>query len=79
MLDACVDSGTVRRVVFTTCLAALPGDIGEHMRTLIETGWADPSALGPNEKARQKTERAVYNFMKMLNGRPTSRLVRLSH
>jgi dihydroflavonol-4-reductase len=65
LLSACERSGTIRRVVLTSSMAAIT-DEPESDRTLTEKDWNDKSSLERNPYYYSKTlaERAAWEFIK---------------
>jgi dihydroflavonol-4-reductase len=61
VLRAARDSGTVRRVVLTSSLAAM---VAGHTasRTFSETDWADLNRAGAYQKSKALAERAAWDF-----------------
>ena len=71
VLAACAESGTVKRVVVTSSVAAVssgmagnPGRPEDHMYT--EDDWSVEDACGPYEKSKLKAERAAWAFVEKL-------------
>ena len=71
VLRACAESGTVKRVVLTSSVAAVssgmygnPGAAQDHVYT--ESDWSDESTCPPYERSKLKAEQAAWEFMKQL-------------
>ena len=71
VFSACAESGTVKRVVVTSSVAAvscgLPGNPGypdDYMYT--EEDWSVEDACAPYEKSKLKAERAAWAFVEKL-------------
>lgn len=65
VLRACAQEGSkVKRVVFTSSMAAIAGDsyIPEH--TYSEKDWSDPYKLLPYYKSKTLAEKAAWDFIK---------------
>jgi nucleoside-diphosphate-sugar epimerase len=76
VLRAAADSGTVRRVVLTSSVAAVAyghGDIGG--RTLSEEDWSVPDKCEAYQKSKTLAERAAWDFVK---GLPEGRRIELT-
>lgn len=62
VLRASADSGTVKRVVLTSSIAAIAGD-GPGGRMLTEDDWTDPAAShDPYQRSKTLAERAAWEF-----------------
>ena len=71
VLKACAESGTVKRVVLTSAIAAVSsGFVGNPGQPLdyvySETDWSDEATCAPFEKSKLKAERAAWDFMEGL-------------
>ena len=71
VLAACAESGTVKRVVVTSSIAAvssgMPGNPGcpeDHVYT--EEDWSAEEVCAPYEKSKLKAERAAWAFVEKL-------------
>ena len=71
VLAACAESGTVKRVVVTSSVAAVscglsgnPGYPDDYVYT--EDDWSVEDACGPYEKSKLKAERAAWAFVEKL-------------
>ena len=70
VLTACSESGSVKKVVLTSSIAAIScGGIGhpnrqEHVYT--EEDWSPPEACPPYERSKTLAEKAAWDFMKEL-------------
>ena len=71
VLKACAESGTVKRVVLTSSLAAVtglftgnPGQPPDYVYS--ETDWADEASCTAYEKSKLKAEQAAWDFVKKL-------------
>ncbi|XP_062522046.1 uncharacterized protein LOC134196841 [Corticium candelabrum] len=63
VLQACMDVGSVRRVVVTSSMTAVSG-MGEHGRTYTENDWPDADTLkDPYSKSKTLAERAAWEFV----------------
>ncbi|RDD37144.1 Dihydroflavonol-4-reductase [Trichoplax sp. H2] len=67
VLEACVQSGTVKRVVLTSSVAAVSnGFMWETGRLYSEKDWTDPSQAAPYEKSKTLAEKAAWDFIEKL-------------
>ena len=71
VLKACAESGTVKRVVLTSSLAAVTGlftgTAGQPPDYVYsETDWADEGSSTAYEKSKLKAEQAAWDFVKKL-------------
>ena len=71
VLKACRESGTVKRVVLTSSIAAVScGNVGQPDKprdyVYTEEDWSDPAACQPYELSKFKAEKAAWEFMKSL-------------
>ena len=73
VLTACKESGTVKRVVVTSSMAAVSsGNAGDpdkpqdHVYT--EEDWSNPVSCQPYELSKYKAEKAAWEFMKGVEG-----------
>ena len=67
VLEACAKSGTVKRVVLTSSVAAVSnGFLWETGRIYNEKDWTDPSKAPPYEKSKTLAEKAAWDFMEKL-------------
>ena len=71
VLRACAESGTVKRVVLTSSVAAISsgmngneGAAQDHVYT--ESDWSTESTCPPYERSKLKAEQAAWEFMKQL-------------
>ena len=70
VLKACAESGSVKKVVLTSSIAAIScGGIGhpnrqEHVYT--EEDWSPPEACPPYERSKTLAEKAAWDFLKEL-------------
>ncbi len=71
VLQACADTGTIKRVVVTSSIAAVssgasgsPGNPPDYVYT--EKDWSVESACGPYVKSKLKAEQAAWEFVKKL-------------
>jgi len=70
VLTACAESGSVKKVVVTSSIAAIScglaghPDRQEHMYT--EEDWSPPEACEPYERSKTLAERAAWDFLKEL-------------
>lgn len=69
VLQACVDYGSVTRVVLTSSLAAISG-IGEDGRTYNESDWPNTDTIDdPYAKSKTLAERAAWEFTQNTDGK----------
>lgn len=71
VLEACKESGTVKRVVLTSSMAAVSsGNAGDpdkpHDHVYTEEDWSNPVSCQPYELSKFKAEKAAWDFMKSL-------------
>jgi len=67
VLRACAASGTVRRVVMTSSVAAVAyGHDAGHGKVLTEEDWSDPARCDPYPKSKTLAERAAWDFVQKL-------------
>lgn len=67
VLKACAASGTVKRVVMTSSVAAVAmghDDAGERVRS--EADWSNPDKCAPYPKSKTLAERAAWDYVKSL-------------
>ena len=71
VLTACAESGSVKRVVMTSTVAAIssgmggnPGRSDDYEYT--EEDWSDEESCPPFEKSKLKAERAAWDFVNKL-------------
>ncbi len=65
VLRACAASGTVRRVVLTSSMAAVRPGGTQHDRTLTEEDWCDPATSDdPYQKSKALAELAAWKFIR---------------
>ena len=65
VLRACSESGTVKRVVLTSSLAAISGGLyGVSEYKYTEKDWSDETTLPTYEKSKLLAEKAAWDFMK---------------
>ena len=69
-MSACAESGTVKRVVLTSSIAAvscgLSGHPGRQNHTYSEEDWSPPEACAPYERSKTLAEKAAWDFVKGL-------------
>jgi nucleoside-diphosphate-sugar epimerase len=63
VLRAAAASGTVRRVVLTSSVAAIRPPGGRCPRPLTEDDWADPDSSDPYQRSKTRAERAAWDFI----------------
>ncbi|HYB99878.1 MAG TPA: aldehyde reductase [Candidatus Limnocylindrales bacterium] len=67
VLRACAASGTVRRVVMTSSVAAVAyGHASGQDKVLTEEDWSDPARCDPYPKSKTLAERAAWDFVRGL-------------
>ena len=67
VLKACAETGTVRRVVLTSSIAAVSAGLNvQSGKVYTEKDWAPEGDCAPYEKSKLKAERAAWEFMKGL-------------
>ena len=68
VLKACSESGTVKRVVLTSSIAAVAGGItGEQGKLYTEADWpTDEQCAGTYELSKSKAEKAAWEFIEKL-------------
>jgi len=70
VLSACAESGTVKRVVLTSSVAAIScglfGHPGRQNHTYSEEDWSPPEACAPYERSKTLAEKAAWDFVKEL-------------
>ena len=70
VLSACSESGTVKRVVLTSSIAAvscgLVGHPGRSDNTYSEEDWSPPEGCAPYERSKTLAEKAAWDFIKDL-------------
>jgi nucleoside-diphosphate-sugar epimerase len=64
VLRAAAGSGTVRRVVLTSSVAAIRPPGGRSPRPLTEDDWADPDTTDAYARSKTRAERAAWDFAK---------------
>lgn len=63
VLKACAQSGTVKRVVLTSSVAAISGGLyGRADHVYTEEDWAEENGLPPYELSKLRAERAAWDF-----------------
>ena len=63
VLKACAQSGTVKRVVLTSSVAAVSGGLfGRTDHIYTEEDWAEEEGLPPYELSKLRAERAAWDF-----------------
>ena len=67
VLQACTESGSVRRVVLTSSVAAV-GNSDANGSVFSETDWSDPGSLRSYAKSKVLAERAAWDFVSGLSG-----------
>lgn len=72
VLRACVEAGTVKRVVLTSSIAAIstgnmgnPGKPNDYLYS--EMDWSDEPTCQPYERSKLRAERAAWDFMQKLD------------
>ena len=73
VLKACCQEGSmVKRVVLTSSVAAISGDVPIHDRTYTEKDWSDLSKISAYCKSKTLAEQAAWDFLKERekNGQP---------
>jgi nucleoside-diphosphate-sugar epimerase len=76
VLEACAASGTVKRVVMTSSVAAVAfghDDAGDRVRT--EADWSNPDKCDPYPKSKTLAERAAWD---LVNGLPSTQRFELA-
>ncbi len=64
VLRACAESGTVKRVVFTSSTAAVVYNRARDFeRTRTEADWSDPDVCDAYQKSKTLAERAAWEFV----------------
>ena len=83
VLQACVDAGTVKRVVLTSSIAAvscgmngIPGKPADYVYS--ETDWSEEEACPPYEKSKLRAEKSAWEFVKELEEEKRFELVVLN-
>ena len=83
VLQACVDAGTVKRVVLTSSVAAvscgmngIPGKPADYVYS--ETDWSEEEACPPYEKSKLRAEKSAWEFVKELEEEKQFELVVLN-
>ena len=83
VLQACVDAGTVKRVVLTSSVAAvscgmngIPGKPADYVYS--ETDWSVEEACPPYEKSKLRAEKSAWEFVKELEEEKRFELVVLN-
>ena len=83
VLQACVDAGTVKRVVLTSSIAAvscgmngIPGKPADYVYS--ETDWSVEEACPPYEKSKLRAEKSAWEFVKELEEEKQFELVVLN-
>ncbi len=67
VLKACAEAGTVKRVVFTSSIAAVSNGMnGENGRTYTSDDWSIEENCGSYEKSKLLAEKAAWDFVKQL-------------
>jgi len=70
VLTACADSGSVKKVVLTSSIAAvscgLLGHPGRREHVYTEEDWSPPEACNPYERSKTLAEKAAWDFLKEL-------------
>ena len=68
VLKACAESGTVKRVVLVSSIAAVScGLLGDNDKIHTEEDWSDETRCPPYEKSKLKAERAGWDYVKKLD------------
>ncbi len=67
VLKACVEAGTVKRVVLTSSVAAISNGLNaENGRTYTSEDWSTEGSCGAYEKSKLLAEKAAWDFVKQL-------------
>lgn len=70
VLTACAESGSVKKVVLTSSIAAIScgllGHPGRKEHVYTEEDWSPPEACNPYERSKVLAEKAAWDFLKEL-------------
>ena len=70
VLTACAESGSVKKVVLTSSIAAIScgllGHPGRREHVYTEEDWSPPEACNPYERSKVLAEKAAWDFLKEL-------------
>jgi nucleoside-diphosphate-sugar epimerase len=65
VLKACaLEDSTVKRVVLTSSVASVSGDVTTHGYTYSEKDWSDPNKIGAYSKSKVLAEKSAWDFVK---------------
>ncbi|XP_046853004.1 phenylacetaldehyde reductase-like [Xenia sp. Carnegie-2017] len=79
VLEACVKSSTVKRVVLTSsCVAIYPGHKDSDDRILTEEDWAIVDECSAYEKSKALAEKSAWDFVKNLSDEQKFELVAIN-